>query len=323
VGSIANAIVIVIFNQIYRRIAIRMNEWENHRTASDYQDSLLIKIFLFQFVNSYTSLYYIAFFKRRTSLWGDPDLKDTCAEEEGDPSELVGWGCPNELAIQLLTIQLTNIFVGQAQEVLLPWLMSTGKTWWYRRNTNSQSDKDLPKYEREYQYNSYEGTFDEYSEMVIQYGYIILFAAAFPLAPLLAAANNLVEMRTDTWKWLRTYNKPIYSGCDDIGGWYSILEILGVIAVITNCLLIAFSFPTLYKIFNNTYTPFLVVVILEHVVLIAKYILAATIPDVPAHVRHILAKQHYIQQQILKKYERRSRGGRRSAKPKTEEADNE
>ncbi len=37
---------------------------ENHRTQSLYDDALIIKLFAFQFANSYSSLYYIAFFRR-------------------------------------------------------------------------------------------------------------------------------------------------------------------------------------------------------------------------------------------------------------------
>lgn len=36
---------------------------ENHRTQTSYDDGLIVKLFAFQFVNSYASLYYIAFFR--------------------------------------------------------------------------------------------------------------------------------------------------------------------------------------------------------------------------------------------------------------------
>ena len=36
---------------------------ENHQTQTDYDNALILKQFAFQFVNSYTSLYYIAFFR--------------------------------------------------------------------------------------------------------------------------------------------------------------------------------------------------------------------------------------------------------------------
>jgi hypothetical protein len=44
------------------------------------------------------------------------------------------------------------------------------------------------------------GTFKDYAEMIIQFGYCTLFVAAFPLAPVLALVNNFIEIRLDAWK---------------------------------------------------------------------------------------------------------------------------
>ena len=58
-----NAVFIVVFNAIYRAVAVQLTAWENHRTESAYENSLILKSFSFQFVNSYTSFFYIAFFR--------------------------------------------------------------------------------------------------------------------------------------------------------------------------------------------------------------------------------------------------------------------
>jgi len=253
-------------------------------------------------------MYYIAFFKRHTILWGDSGLKDTCGDDTSVDSYVFGWGCPNQLYVQLLTILGTNIAVGQAQEVLIPWLVAKAKLLWLER-TVKKEESDIPKYEREFELNQFEGLVDEYGEMVIQYGYLTLFASSVPIAPLLAVLNNVVEMRTDTLKWLTSYNKPFYRGADDIGGWYTILQVLGVAAVVTNSLLLLFTFPPLYRAFSND--KFLVlwtVVILEHVIFLTKYIVSATVADVPSKIRTILAKQYYIQQQLIKHFERKHVG---------------
>ena len=36
--------------------------------------------------------------------------------------------------------------------------------------------------------------FEEYLELVIQYGFVTMFSAAFPLAPLFALLNNIMEV---------------------------------------------------------------------------------------------------------------------------------
>jgi anoctamin-8 len=40
----------------------------------------------------------------------------------------------------------------------------------------------------------YPGTFDEYIELIIQFGHLALFGFCWPLAPLLAVLNNLIEV---------------------------------------------------------------------------------------------------------------------------------
>ena len=47
-----------------------MTEQEMPRTEEDYENSLALKVFCFQFVNFYSTLFYIAFFK--DPLSGDP-----------------------------------------------------------------------------------------------------------------------------------------------------------------------------------------------------------------------------------------------------------
>lgn len=52
------------------------------------------------------------------------------------------------------------------------------------------------------------GPFDNYVEMVMQFGYATLFSAAFPLAPMLAFVNNWVEVRLDGWNILQLCRRP-------------------------------------------------------------------------------------------------------------------
>ena len=74
----------------------------------------------------------------------------------------------------------------------------------------------------------------EYSFLVIQFGFITLFVAAFPLAPLFALINNIMEIRLDGYKFIVTARKPMPAQAKNIGIWMTILDILSNLAVICN-----------------------------------------------------------------------------------------
>uniref|UniRef100_A0A914EFL6 Anoctamin n=1 Tax=Acrobeloides nanus TaxID=290746 RepID=A0A914EFL6_9BILA len=105
------------------------------------------------------------------------------------------------------------------------------------------SNQQLGQYEKDYALNPAYDQFlcDEYLEMAMQFGFITLFAAVFPLAPLFALINNIFEMRLDAYKLLVTVQRPMPAQVKDIGIWMTILEIMSFLAVLCNACLIAFT----------------------------------------------------------------------------------
>lgn len=75
----------------------------------------------------------------------------------------------------------------------------------------------------------------------MQYGFVTIFVTAFPLAPLFALINNVLEMRLDAKKFIKYYRRPIPQRVKNIGVWYRVLAIVGRIAVVSNAFIIAFS----------------------------------------------------------------------------------
>ena len=61
------------------------------------------------------------------------------------------------------------------------------------------------------------GLFFEYLELVIQYGFITIFVAALPLAPLFALINNCIEIRLDAHKFVVSRRRPVAKRVGDIG----------------------------------------------------------------------------------------------------------
>ncbi|XP_030833298.1 anoctamin-8 isoform X2 [Strongylocentrotus purpuratus] len=158
--------------------------------------------------------------------------------------------------------------------------------------------------ELESEMRSYEDTFDDYLEMVIQFGYVILFSSAFPLAGLFAVINNTVEIRSDAFKLCSIKHRPFGQRVENIGSWQQALEVMAVIGVIVNCALLGIfghvgqAFPSL--------TPtgvILCIVVVEHVILAAKQAISLGIPDVPHWVSIEMAKLEYRRREALKKME--------------------
>jgi anoctamin-1 len=69
---------------------------------------------------------------------------------------------------------------------------------------------------------------------VIQFGFITLFVVAFPLGPLFAFFNNILEIRIDANKFLVQMKRPLAKKSLNIGVWLSILNTVSKIGVITN-----------------------------------------------------------------------------------------
>lgn len=62
-AGIINLIAIYILNYFYTIVAYHLTKIEYRRTQTEFDDSLSLKIYIFQFINYYSSLFYIAFFK--------------------------------------------------------------------------------------------------------------------------------------------------------------------------------------------------------------------------------------------------------------------
>uniref|UniRef100_A0A8C6TM81 Anoctamin n=1 Tax=Neogobius melanostomus TaxID=47308 RepID=A0A8C6TM81_9GOBI len=237
-ASLISVVVIMILNMLYERVAIWITDFELPRTRTEYENSLTLKMFLFQFVNYYSSCFYIAFAKgKAVGFPGQPVyLLGKYRNEECDPG-----GCLIELTTQLSIIMGGKAIWNNIQEVLFPWLKNL-----YARHCSGQSvasDKGCPRWEQDYRLQSISklGLFYEYLEMVIQFGFVTLFVASFPLAPVLALVNNLFEIRVDAWKITTQFRRMVPEKASTIGAWQPILQGIAILAVATNTMIIAFT----------------------------------------------------------------------------------
>merc|ERR1711871_1552010 len=114
--GMVNFVMIEVMNKVYIRIATRMTDWENHCTQTEYDDQLIAKCFIFQFFNSYSSFFYLAFLEGHGRIFG---IEDNCPH--GD--------CMTSLGVQLATIFVMHLLLGQCLEVVWPWLQRDCEEW--------------------------------------------------------------------------------------------------------------------------------------------------------------------------------------------------
>ncbi|EGV93319.1 Anoctamin-4 [Cricetulus griseus] len=209
---------------------------EQPRTESEWENSFTLKMFLFQFVNLNSSTFYIAFFLGRLLM------ACFCVEDSQD-TQCHPSGCLIDLCMQMGIIMVLKQTWNNFMELGYPLIQN----WWTRRKVRQEHGTErkinFPQWEKDYNLqpmNAY-GLFDEYLEMILQFGFTTIFVAAFPLAPLLALLNNIIEIRLDAYKFVTQWRRPLASRAKDIGIWYGILEGIGILSVITNAFVIAIT----------------------------------------------------------------------------------
>ena len=309
------------FNEVYKLLAEYLCNLEPNRTDTEYNVSLITKVFLFQFVNSYSSMYMVAFVKSNAESLGLDDWfglckcvdfkhipgmgytsDDDCTDKDlNSPAKCVCEqpDCIYELAYLLLSIFGTQLVIGNVLEFVVPWFQAKLKIAAEEQLMDDDDAPPLTQAEFESKLHPYERieVFNDYNEMILQLGFITLFAPAFPMVALMGFVNNLIEIRSDANKLVRVYQRPQARAVEDIGTWETILEILTYISVATNVGLVWFttSFGRQY----STSTQVWGFVVTEHVFLLIKVWIAWAIPDVPEDVKKRIQAQEYLTNKAL------------------------
>ncbi|XP_067676187.1 anoctamin-7-like [Haliotis asinina] len=291
-SSFLNAISITILGKLYKYVAVWLTEKENHKSQSQHDDALIMKLFAFQFANSYSSCFYIAFMLERVDMsvviGRGGNYRDTCLGT-----------CMSQLTFQVIALMVAKSVIKFILDVVRPLVKQCYR--WCKSNMTGpkQCETDIGTILRkEWEKPELDDfTLGEYTEKVIQYGYLMLFAASFPLAPLVAMVMNIVDLRVDGKRMLHVYRRPLAYVAKDIGIWYSILTFLNFVAVISNAYLVAFT--SSWAQGCDLLAKVIIAVVFEHIVFVLKYILAFMIPDVPSSVNEAIRKEKDVHQRVF------------------------
>ncbi|KAI4897949.1 hypothetical protein NFI96_019836, partial [Prochilodus magdalenae] len=241
---IINLLVVLVLDEIYGAVAVWITELEIPRTEAAFEEHLILKAFLLKSMNAFAPVFYVAFFKGRFA--GRPGdyvyvFKDFRMEECAPA------GCLIEVCIQLGMIMLgKQLIQNNVFEIAIPKLKKMYRTYKEEKEGGEKKkDKDpnrpRHRWDLDYELEPFEGLSPEYMEMIIQYGFVTLFVASFPLAPVFALLNNVIEIRLDAAKFVTEIRRPDAVRAKEIGIWYDILSGISKFAVITNAFVISFT----------------------------------------------------------------------------------
>ncbi|KAG6575489.1 Anoctamin-like protein, partial [Cucurbita argyrosperma subsp. sororia] len=274
------------FTRLGAKMSVKLINCENYDNNEKRADSLVYKVFGLYFMQSYIGVFYHALLHRNfTTL--------------------------RQVLVQRLLISevLENVL-----ENSLPYLKYSYRK--YKVRSKKRREKGSPqgkilftsRAEKEYLKPSYsasigveleDGLFDDCLELALQFGMIMMFASAFPLAFAFAALNNIAEIRTDALKLLAIYKRPFPRAATTIGAWLNIFQFLIVMSICTNCALLVWLYDQEGK--WKIEPGLAAILVMEHVLLLLKFGFSRLVPEEPAWVKANRVKKAAQAQDIYSK----------------------
>ncbi|KAF9236909.1 calcium-activated chloride channel-domain-containing protein [Melanogaster broomeanus] len=173
---------------------------------------------------------------------------------------------PSRLQEQMFAFTVTNQMVNNFQEIGLPYVLRAIESFRAGKGLRNGNGKSIGKKKRvafddetvgqgqddarkreerefletvrsEVSLPEYE-VFEDYSEMVTQFGYVALWSTIWPLAPVMSLLNNYIETRSDAFKIAVHTRRPIPVRTDTIGPWLELLSFLTWLSALTNSALV-------------------------------------------------------------------------------------
>lgn len=251
VPGILNFIAVKFFAFSYDYVAKYFNQRENHETLTQFEDSLISKMYLFSFLNTFNSYFIIGLLRYFDGEFSDNKSWDEEHSTFGrcvsaDPNFMINLTCYDELQSQVRTFFILSFFLNFL-EVIIPFVKQILRKplQGFPRKYKWAKVDDL--IEEEYLKEEYQTTVEidgimkDYLKIVTQFAAISLFGVAFPLAYALGFITVIAEIHIDKTKLLHFIRRPMPRAVQDIGSWKEIIEGISFLSIFINAALVCFT----------------------------------------------------------------------------------
>ena len=366
---------------VWFKVAVRLTDFENHKTVQQHEDKLIIKIFVFYFIDCFLWFFILAFFQIPFGAWVNDRLADLNLELI--PFERPVWMARLGQTIGAV-LSITQWSMVLFADAYVPYLV---RQWRLRReakaaaggaggggNGSSGSSSgggggavgsstvelemaaardsperfptpDSPQAPRSSSRDSISGAamgngngsggggggarggrmravleegemtpYDpmlDYSGIVIQFGYVTMFSAVWPLAALVCLGHTIFRLRSNVLRLTRLSMRPVPEATSGIGLWHNLLLFEARACVLVNCLIVSVSTDQLdyFSCWSHSLwreegdceqgsvpmtSRFLIAVAAEHIVLGLVFLIDQGVPNMQTQLTIRMKKAAFI-----------------------------
>lgn len=262
-STIVSTVIMVVIEMIFKKSIILLNEFENHTTDTSFQNGLVIKNVIFNFVNTFYNLYYTIIYE------------------------------------PMAPISIYLLFQFFFKEILIRHFKDFFCSIWLKESRSPDESKDT-EYDRlckEF-YNSHEevDTVYQHTELIILFSYMTMFACFFPIASILFLFNNHYEMIKDL-KSLEVGRLKLPTKSGGIGLWKDIYRYSLYISILSNTYFLFWASYSFSEV--NLFLRLILILAFEHFIIFLGIVINFFMPTVPAKLQ-VLLRDNYQKKQRKK-----------------------
>ena len=231
---------IALLNKMYQRVSKWLTDREGHLREQDAQSQLVFKRVLFEAMDMYLPLIYVTaslgggqrdhmIKSFMMSMYLSEELRRIATESVVPllfQRRREGGDARRKAAAEIARVHAQSPEAKNAPATA-PHIDEYEHA---RRRIIANSEREKPPY-------GSQEIFNDYLEMVLQFGYVSLWSDHFPLAPLLSIVHNLAEVRSDAFKvcFLHRRGVPSTQGSGRLlSQWLPVLKLIAAVATAKN-----------------------------------------------------------------------------------------
>lgn len=268
-------IILSILGVLFDKVNIFLTDYENHKSKAHYYNSYIYKKFIFESLNFFFDIFYIAF------------ALNNLNETESTIKSLLYLNEISRIGMETIFPLVKNMIFTETIQKETP------------QNENRLilgkdiDKKEILKQEKFKKFNPYY----EYYPLIQEFCFLTLFASCVPLAPLLILITNNFEIRSDFTKMCFIVRRPEAIKKKNIGAWKYIIEFIGVMSIISNILFCYLYNKNYGEIKYNTIT----FTVLEHFLILFILILRLIFPTTVEWVKIYKLRSFFRRKEAIMK----------------------